>query len=157
MKSDIFNEDNEVKSSFVTWGKVGDYFVGTLIGKRVVPNTLSETPGATQTVYEFKMKEGTFHRLENKIPVEEATPINKGEVYNVGGKVGIDAQMRNIKPATIVGMKFIEEKEAKKKGFNKLKVVKVYTTGELDKEYLDELENDPVHQAMEADRIFEGK
>ena len=156
-ESTIFNENNEVKSNFVTWGTIGDYFVGTYMSKRVVPNNLSDTPGATQVVYEFKMKEGSFHALENKIPVAEATPLNKGDIFSVGGKAGIDAQMRNIKPATIVGMKFIEEKEPQKKGYNKLKVIKIYTSGEMDKDYLAELENDPVHLAMEADRQFEGK
>ena len=156
-EKDMFNENNEVKSNFISWGKIGDYFVGTFMSKRVVPNNLSETPGAMQTVYEFKMKEGSFHALANKIPVADATALNKGDVYSVGGKVGIDAQMRNIKPATIVGMKFVEEKEPQKKGFNKLKVIKIYTTGEVDQDYLTELENDPVHMAMEADRQFEGK
>jgi hypothetical protein len=153
-KDNIFSEDNEVKSSFISWGKTGDYFVGTFIGKRVVPNTLSEK-NPTQTVYEFKMKEGTFHTLDDKKnPVEPAVVINKGDIYNVGGKAAIDAQMRNVKHATIVGMKFIEEKPPKTKGYNPTKVIKVYTAGEFDQEYIEEEEADPVAQAIKADKTF---
>lgn len=153
-KNDIFNEGNEVKSSFISWGKTGDYFVGTFIGKRVVPNQLSEK-NPTQIVYEFKMKEGMFHTLDDKKnPVEPAVLINRGDIYNVGGKAAIDAQMRNVKHATIVGMKFIEEKPAKQKGYNATKVIKVYTAGEIDKEYLEEEANDPVASAMKADEDF---
>lgn len=152
--NDIFSDENQVKSSFIAWGKVGDYFVGTLVGKRVVPNTLSEK-NPTQTVYEFRMREGSYHTLDDKKnPVEPAVIINKGDIINVGGKAAIDAQMRNIKNATIVGMKFVEEIAPKTKGFNATKVIKVYTTGQVDEEYLAEVASDPVAQAMKADEDF---
>lgn len=146
-KTDLFNEDNEVKSQFITWGKPGDYFVGTLMGKREVPNQLSDK-NEMQTIYEFKMSEGSFHRLdEKKNPVEPAIIINKGEIWSLGGKKSIDAQMRNVKNTTIVGMKFIEEQAPKTKGYNPTKVVKVYTQGVVDEEYVKELEaeNNPIN------------
>ena len=139
-KQDLFNENNEVKSQFISWGAPGDYFVGTLMGKREVPNQLS-TKGEMQTIYEFKMKEGSFHTLDDKKnPVEPAVLINAGEIWSLGGKKSIDAQMRNVKSTVVVGMKFIEETPPKTKGYNPTKVVKVYTTGEVDAEYVKELE-----------------
>lgn len=146
MSKDLFNEDNEVKSQFISWGKPGDYFVGTLMGTREVPNQLSDK-NEMQTIYEFKMREGSFHTLDDKKnPVEPAVIINSGDIWSLGGKKSIDAQMRNVKPTTIVGMKFIEEQPPKTKGYNPTKVVKVYTQGEVDKEYVAELEaaNNPI-------------
>lgn len=138
-KQDLFNEDNEVKSQFISWGKPGDYFVGTLMGKREVPNQLSDK-NEMQTIYEFKMKEGSFHTLDDKKnPVEPAVLINAGEIWSLGGKKSIDAQMRNVKETVIVGMKFIEEQPPKTKGYNPTKVIKVYTQGEVDAEYVKEL------------------
>jgi hypothetical protein len=116
--TDMFKPENEMKSNFVTWGAPGDYFVGTLMTKRQVENNIS---GKTemQTIYEFKIAEGTFHTLdEKKNPVMPAVILSKDEVYNVGGKLAIDQQMRNIKIGSVVGMKFIEEKPSKTKGYN---------------------------------------
>ena len=138
--NDLMSTDNEVKSQFISWGKPGDYFVGTLMSKREVVNQLSDK-GEMQTIYEFKMKEGSFHTLdEKKNPVEPAVLINAGEIWSLGGKKSIDAMMRNVKSTVIVGMKFIEEQAAKTKGYNPTKVIKVYTQGEVDAEYVKELE-----------------
>jgi hypothetical protein len=130
----LFDESNEVKSSFVGWGKVGDYFIGTLMGKREVENKLPGKPAGTmQMLYEFKMREGQFHKLDDKKnPVADATVIGEGELWTLGGKAGIDAQMRNIKIGQVLGMKFLEEIPSKTKGFNPTKVVQVYTSGEMD-------------------------
>jgi hypothetical protein len=137
---DLMNEENEIKSSFISWGKPGDYFVGTLMSKREVPNQLSDK-NEMQTIYEFKMKEGSFHTLDDKKnPVEPAVLINAGEIWSLGGKKSIDAQMRNVKNTVIAGMKFIEETPPKTKGYNPTKVIKVYTQGEVDAEYVAELE-----------------
>lgn len=152
MTTDLFNEENEIKSNFISWGKPGDYFVGTLMGKREVVNQLSEK-GEMQTIYEFKMKEGMYHTLDDKKnPVEPAVIINPGDIFSLGGKKSIDAQMRNVKVATIVGMKFIEEVPAKTKGYNPTKVIKVYTQGEIDQDYVKELQegDDPVGAAVKT-------
>lgn len=155
---DLFKEENEMKSSFVSWGAPGDYFVGTLMSKREVENQLSDKH-EMQTIYEFKMQEGTFHTLDaKKNPVEPAVIINKDEVWNVGGKAAVDQQMRNIKIGSVVGMKFIEEREAKQKGYNPTKVIKVYFTGETDTEFLKQLaeQESLTAAAMKADADFEG-
>jgi hypothetical protein len=136
---DLMVEDNEIKSQFISWGKPGDNFVGTLIGKREVENQLSDKKGEMQTIYEFKMHEGIFHTLDDKKnPVEPAVVILKGEIWSLGGKAGIDAQMRNIKVGMILGMKFIEEKPSKVKGYNPTKVVKVFCAKEMDQEWIKE-------------------
>lgn len=138
--SALMSEDNEIKSAFITWGKPGDYFVGTLMSKREIPNKLSEKH-EMQTVYDFKMKEGMFHKLdEKKNPVEPAIVINAGEIWSVGGKKAVEAMMRNVKPTIIVGMKFLEETPPKVKGHNPTKVIKVYTQNLIDEEYVKELE-----------------
>jgi hypothetical protein len=154
---DLMTDENEIKSQFISWGAPGDNFVGTLIGKREVENQLSDKH-EMQTIYEFKMHEGTFHTLdEKKNPVDPAVIINKGDVWALGGKKGIDAQMRNVKIGMIVGMKFIEEKPAKVKGYNPTKVVKVYCAQEMDEAWVKEqTESDTAAAAaMKADEDFE--
>lgn len=111
----IFDPNNKVKGNWMAFKNVGDKLEGTLIGKRVVNNALQ---GKDQIVYEIK-------RSDN------------GEVWNVGGKPGIDVQMRYIKPGQIVGFEFVQEKPASRPGFNKTKIIQVYANASVvDKEWL---------------------
>lgn len=141
MSKDMFSEDNEVKSSWIQWGKPGDHIIGTLVARYEKPNTLSER-NEMQTVYEIKVEKGSFHALENKIPVETPTTMNPDEIWNIGGKSGLDAQMRNVKIGQIVGIKFMEELPAKVKGHNNTKQLKVYTEGKMDEAWLKEKEEE---------------
>lgn len=114
MPSIFDNEDNKVKSNWFQKKKVGDKIEGTLVSKRVVMNQLS---GKEQNVYELKLANGEF--------------------WNVGGSIGIDAQIRNVKLGQIVGFEFVEERAAKKPGLNPTKVVKVWANPKLvDEEWL---------------------
>jgi hypothetical protein len=138
--ADIFSEDNEVKSAWVTWGKPGDHVMGTLIARYERENSIS---GKTemQMIYEIKASKGQFHPLKqddngNYVPEAEPVIINAEEVYNVGGKPAIDSQMRNVKIGQIIGMKFVESVPAKEKGRYPTKVVKIYTQGLMDDEFL---------------------
>jgi hypothetical protein len=130
-------EWQEVKSSWIKWGKVGDNVEGTLIDVREVDSQLPGKEGTKVKVYELKCDRGSFHELDNKKnPVEPALTIEANEIYLVGGRQGIDTQMRRIKIGQKVRMLFAEEKEAKKKGFNALKIVKVLTNGAMDEGWL---------------------
>jgi len=142
----MFSEENEVKSAWVSWGKPGDNVVGTLISRTQRENTIG---GKTemQTIYEIKSSKGEFHPLKqddngNYVPEEKPVVIEEGQIYNVGGKSAIDSQMRNVKIGQILGMKFMESVPAKEKGRYPTKVVKIFTTGEMDEEFLKELEEE---------------
>ena len=137
MSKDMFSEDNEVKSSWIQWGKPGDNIIGTLVARYEKPNTLSEKK-EMQAVYEIKVVSGEYHALENKVAVATPTKITADEIWNVGGKSGLDAQMRNVKIGQILGIKFMEEIPNEKKGFNAIKQLKVYTEGKMDEEWLKE-------------------
>ena len=53
----IFNDENEVKPEYrnLAWGKVGDWFKGTLTDKsRQIPNNLSQKK-EMQTIFEFNI------------------------------------------------------------------------------------------------------
>ena len=132
----IFDKRNEVKSNWVKWGKEGDYIAGILVSKRIAKNQLKD--GAPdQTIYELKASDGEYHDIdEKKKVVEKATEVRPGEYWLVGGKPGIDAQMRNVKLGEIVGLKFIEEVASKTKGYNATKIIKVYTAHEVDPEFM---------------------
>lgn len=140
-KEDLFNEDNEVQSSWVKFSQIGDFISGTLIGVREVPSTLPGKEGTMTKVYEMKASGGEFHDLdEKKKVIEEGIVIKEGEIWNVGGGVVLDAQMRNIKLGQKVGIKYTADKPAQKKGFNPMKIKKVFTKGEMDEEWLKERE-----------------
>lgn len=155
--SDLMKEENEIKSQFISWGKPGDQFVGTLAGKREVENQISGTK-ELQTIYEFKMHEGSFHQLdEKKNPIEPAILVIRDEMWSVGGKAAIDAQMRNVKLGMIVGMKFIEEKPSQTKGYNPTKVIKIYCAKEFDQQWMTEQKESQsaASLAMKAEEDFQ--
>lgn len=134
----IYDDQNVVKSVWVKWGKVGDHISGTLIDVREINSTLPGKEGTRVKVYELKAAEGEFHNInEQKQPIEPAVTVEAGEIYLIGGKIGIDAQMRRIKIGQIVALKFTDEKPSKQKGFNPLKIVKVYSEGVMDTEWLE--------------------
>lgn len=146
-KEDVFNEENEVQSSWIKFSKIGDFISGTLIGVREVPSTLPGKEGTMTKVYEIKALSGEFHDIDDKKQViEEPIVVNAGEVWNVGGGVVLDAQMRNIKIGQVIGVKFTDEKPAQKKGFNAMKIKKVFAPKgndnkpKMDEEWLKEQE-----------------
>lgn len=128
----------EVKLPWVKWGLVGDNIEGTLVGVSDKESHLPGKEGQMQKVYEIKADRGSFHDIdEKKNPVKEATTIAAGEIYSVGGKDGMDAQMKRIKIGQKVRISFTEERAAQKKGFNAFKLIKVMTNGAMDQEWLD--------------------
>lgn len=130
-----FDGLEEVKSQWVKWGAVGDWCRGTLTDVRDVDNQLPGKQGEKSKVYEFIAAGGSFHELdERKNPVAEATVLEKGTFWTIGGKAGIDNQMRNVKIGQVFGMRFAEEKPSKTKGFNPTKVIKVLI-GSMDSDY----------------------
>lgn len=146
-KDEMFNEENEVQSSWIKFSKIGDFISGTLIGVREVPSTLPGKEGTMTKVYEMKAVSGEFHDIdEKKQVIEPAINVNAGEIWNVGGGVVLDAQMRNIKLGQVIGIKFTDEKPAQKKGFNAMKIKKVFAPKgkdnkpKMDEEWLKEQE-----------------
>jgi hypothetical protein len=134
-EDELFNESHAVKSNWVKWGKVGDWFKGTLTDKRQVKSTLPGQEDKMVMIYDFLAKGGSFHAInEDKTIAEEPTIVNEGEFWTIGGKAGIDTQMRNIKLGQIVGLRYAETKASKTKGFNPLKIIKVFA-GAMDEEY----------------------
>lgn len=121
--------ENEVQSNWIKWNvPLEDKIIGTLISKRQIKSQMAGKEGELVWVYEVKADAGSFHALdEKKKLIEEPIEINAGEVWSVGGKAGIDAQMRNVKVGQKVGFKFIDEQPAKTKGYNPSKNIKVYT------------------------------
>ena len=141
-KHDIFDESNEVKSQWVKWGKLKDFIEGTLVDIREIPNQLPGKEGQMTKIYEIQANSGSFHELdEKKNPMDDATVLEKGDVWTVGGKAGIDNQMRNAKIGQTVGMRFIEEKPSKTAGFNPTKVIKVFL-GAMDPDFQGQLPED---------------
>jgi len=136
--SDIFDEQNQIKANYIKWGKVADFISGTLIDVREVASNLPDKQGEMQKNYEILVESGSYHNIdENKKVAAVATSLVVGDVYIVGGKVGIDAQMRRVEIGQKIGMKFISENPPKTKGYNPFKLIKVYTTGEKNQEWLE--------------------
>lgn len=141
-KQDIFDESNEVKSQWIKWGKVKDFIEGTLVDIREMESQLPDQVGKMVKLYEIRANSGSFHELDDKKqPVAEATVLEKGDIWTIGGKIGIDAQMRNAKIGQTIGMRFVEEKPSKTKGFNPSKVIKVFLGG-MDPDFHGQLPED---------------
>ncbi len=122
----MFSESNEVQSNWMKFNvPLEDKVAGTLINKRTMKSTLSE--GKIVNVYEMKVDEGTLHALDDKKKVvDEPIVLQAGDFVSVGGTAVIDRQMQNIRIGQKIGLKFIEEKPSKTKGFAPAKIVKVY-------------------------------
>lgn len=134
--TNIFDEKNEVKSLWVKWGKINDQIFGTFIASREIDSQLPGKEGEKVKLYEILAEGGEYHELDKKKnPIDPAVKVQVGEVYFVGGKMGIDAQMRRVKVGQRIGMRFTEEKESNTKGFNALKIIKVFA-GDMNKEWL---------------------
>jgi hypothetical protein len=136
----------EVKNSFWKKNKIGDNIIGTLIGVREIQSQLPGKEKEMVKIYEIKADLGEFHDIDDKKNViEEPITIAEGEIWNVGGGSKespsvIDNQFRNIKLGQKVKIEYVDDKPAKKKGFNPMKVVKVYTNGKMDEVWLKEQE-----------------
>jgi hypothetical protein len=137
----LFNPENEVKSAFIKWGKIGDWFEGTLLDVREVESRLPGQEGTMQKIYDFRVRTGYFHE-ETKVQNADGTTsmsykqvvLDKGDLWSLGGNKTMDDQMRRIKVGQIFGCRFTEVKPAKTKGFAAQKVRKVYP-GKMDPDY----------------------
>ena len=133
----IFNEANEVKPKYnnLRWGKVGDWFKGTLVDNtRQMRNNLSEK-GEMQTIFEFKAHGGLFHDIVKRVVQSEPTEVLKDEFWSlITSKPALLNQLKGAKIGQVIGLRFAEEKEAKKAGFNDSKIIKIYL-GEMDATY----------------------
>lgn len=132
---DPFAGMNEVKTSTIKWGKVGNWFKGTLTDNtRQQQNQLSKDK-EMQAVYEFKIAGGSFNGINpDKSISPDPTVLEAGSFWTVYGKGAVQGQMRNAKLGQIVGMRFVEEKASKQPGFNPTKVIKVFL-GDMDPTY----------------------
>lgn len=128
--------ENEAQNSFVSWSKEGDYILGTLLSKKEIPSTLPDKKGEMQFVYEVKVKECSYHVLDDKKKViEEAIEPEAGEIISVGGRKMIDSRMAHVKIGQVFGLKFVEELPAKTKGYNPTKLIRVYVPKDKNGEY----------------------
>jgi len=121
---------------------VGDNIHGTLVSVREVNSTLPNSkPGDKTKVYEVKADGGSFHDLDDKKKViEEAVEIGAGEIGNIGGGFMLSVQFRNIKLGQKVKIEYTGDKAAKAKGFNPMKIKKVFTNGKVDQDWVAEQE-----------------
>lgn len=129
--------ENEAQNNFVSWGQIGDFVYGTLVGTKEVKSTLPDKEGEMQKIYEVKVKECSYHVLDDKKRVvEEPIVPGEGDLISVGGRKSIDSRMARIKLGQVFGLKFTEELPAKTKGYNPTKVVKVFTPRDAKGEFL---------------------
>lgn len=141
---ELFDEKNEqkVKYNNIKFGKIGDWFKGTLTDNtRQIVNNLSPKK-EMQTIYEFKAKGGSFHDIIKKQVQADATIITPDEFWSyITSKPSIIQQLKNAKIGQVIGLRFTEMKEAKTPGFDDAKIIKVYL-GEMDPEYQGETNHD---------------
>src|SRR3990167_177602 len=97
MSNDPFAGMTEAKRPQVKFGKVGDWFKGTVVDNtREIENKLS-AKREMQTIYEFKMHGGSFHDIVDKVPQADVTDIKAGEFYSYFAKGAVKAQLKSAK------------------------------------------------------------
>ena len=122
----IFDEGNELQPQSINWGKVGDNVFGTKVGQR---NGITTMFGLN-SIYEIKIEGGMFHDKDGN-----EVQLKAGDVWGVWGRNDIfDAQLNRMQLGQKLGLKFTETKPSKMG--NDAKIIKVYTTGELDQAFL---------------------
>ena len=128
--------ENEAKNNFVGFNEIGDYILGALVSAKQVPSTLPDKKGELQWIYEMKVRDCSYHLLdEKKRVIDEAIVPQVGDIVSVGGRKMIDSRMARIKVGQVVGLKFVEELEAKTRGYNPTKLIKVFTPKGRDGEF----------------------
>ncbi len=140
------SDENEVQSNWVKFNiPLEDKIFGTLIGKRTMKSTMQGKEGQEVNVYEMKADEGLYHVLDDKKRVvDEPVIVEPGSFLSIGGTAVIDRQMQNIRVGQKIGLKFIEERASKTKGFAPAKIVKVYApknedgSAKMDEEFLEQ-------------------
>lgn len=124
----IFDESNKVAGSFATFKKIGDQVEGTLVDKRQTPDKMN--PGKMQWIYELK---GT-----------------NGEIILVGGKPGIDMQMKNVRLGQVIGMRYEKDKPSTNPALKPAKIIQVYANiNVVDEEWLKERETEDSLEPVE--------
>lgn len=140
----IFNDSNEVKVEYnnIKFGKLGDWFKGTLTDNtRQIPNNLSPKK-EMQTIFEFKANGGSIHEIEKKQVAAKATVIVKGDFWSfITSKPSILKQLQKAQLGQVIGLRFAEIKKATQPGYDDAKIIKVYL-GEMDAEYQGETAHD---------------
>jgi len=133
---------SKVEYNNIKFGKVGDWFRGTLTANtRQMKNNLSST-GEMQTVFEFKASGGSFHNIVDKQVQAEATEITKGDFWSyITGKQVLVNQLKGAKLGQEVGLRFSEIKKATRPGFDNTKIIQVML-GAMDPEYQGETKSD---------------
>lgn len=147
------SDDNAVTSNWIKWNvPMEDKVFGTLISKRQIKSAIVGKENEMVNVYELKADTGSFHEVDDKKKlIETPITINAGEIWSIGGKAGIDAQMRNIKVGQKVGFKYTDEQPNKIKGYAPSKSIKIFApknddgTPQMDMEWV-EAQNTPDKQ-----------
>lgn len=126
----------EVRSNWVKFNKQDDYIKGTLIDI-FVPDALDQY-GKKNRTYIMKGIEGKFFgNDENKVVDSSPTSIEPGEIYRVGSKPQVDAQMTKIQLGQKVMFKLTELRPTKKG--NPAKIIKVFA-GPMDESFVKDVE-----------------
>lgn len=146
------DESNEATNSFVGFNEIGDYVLGTLTGVKSVKSTLPDKNGEMQKIYTVKVRESSYHLLdEKKRLIPEPVVPQEGDIVSVGGRKIIDSRMEKVKVGQIFGLKFKEELAPKTKGYNPTKLITVFVPKdangdfEMDTEWL-EANKDPLDE-----------
>lgn len=135
------SEWQEVKSSTVSFGKVGDFVEGTLIDIRV-REMLDPVKGRIRkNLYEVKADAGHYHETDDKKnPIEPPVKCEAESSYLIwGGKEMIDDGFKKVKMGQKVKVQFTQEDEPKKKGYSGFKHIRVFR-GVMDEAWLVEQE-----------------
>lgn len=119
-----FSEENIPQSNWMKWPKIGDYIKGTFV-KKTFKEGVDQY--ADQTVYELVNCEGVSDGVKMELTKEDSVLVGISKDF-------INDRLSKVEEGRRMGVKFIEEIPAKKKGYSPAKSMMPYVW-EIDGDY----------------------
>ncbi len=137
---DNYSESDVVKSPWMKFNKIGDKIYGTLTSVSEREQTSQDGKVEKVKVYEILTDGGEFHDVDDeKNVIKEAIEIKEGETWNLGGHYTFDPSMKNVRIGQRIKVEFTDTKPSKHKGYSPMKIRKLFSKGEMNEKYLDDL------------------
>lgn len=129
-KPEIFNDPDTVyqePSSWIRWGKIGDWLYGTYIDKIEY-----EKNNEMQTDYLILVKQGEYHDKSG-----EAIELSDGDEIRIGSKRGIDGFMSRRELGDNCAFEYVEDIPTKNPAYSDFRRVECrHKDGDVNKEWM---------------------
>ena len=125
-KDDLIDDKNEISVPSATWDKEGKSYRGILVEVKTIPT-------ADSKIY-------TLAKATEKADDKSDAVAIEGGIIQIWGRRGTPKVIPELETCTLgqeVAVKFVRQKESTKAGFSGVKMIHVYSKGNIKQEVLD--------------------